>query len=397
MLIKLTSSLKKNKFGFVEIISRLIIWCTLPICAIFLSPKDYGEVIIIYAFLVIVSAIIIFGQGRAVLKFSKKGNDYNLFIPLTICTVFAIILILTSVIINVNYIELIIASYFSSCIVIITNMSRANHEIEFFTFLRLGSAVLRIIIVSLLVVLFSKNFYIYYELFCSIIVFIIGLIVYGKKNTNSIKIDRENLVKSLTFGLPLLIQSVFLVTAQHIDKILVAKFLGTEELGSYALMFSFCSSVSFLFAYFSQKFEIKIYQSDSFMMAKRYAIKFKKVCLKSCVIFYFISLTAYYTFTSLINSEYEFFLIEMSILYISQCLNIWVLEASYLFSHLNKNSAIMISSGCSAIVSLIVIYILVSKYGVLGVAISLVISSLINIVVLRIQLMKCRSEYNEFD
>ncbi|HDY7975441.1 TPA: lipopolysaccharide biosynthesis protein [Vibrio vulnificus] len=388
MLSKLKAALKGNSFGASDVISRLIIWCALPLCAIFIEAKDYGELVLLYTYISILSPILLFGQGRAVLKYAGEKSNFSTSTPVLICSAVTTLIFVPVYYYDPIKVNILLAAYLLSIIMILSNRSRVYSNIKTFVFLRLGYGIARLMLLLILSLFFTIFYYVYVEIISIFVVLIPTAIYLLLCKEKKIKFDVTDIKKSALFGFPLFLQSVFLVISQHFDKIFIAHYLSKEHLGNYAFMFTFCSCVSFIFSFFAQKYEVKVYQADTLNQAKSYSKDFFCMCVKASGVFYFISVACYYISTVLASGNYEFMPLDMTLLFFSQCINMLILKYSYVLTFLEKNSKIFMATVIGAIFSVTSIYFLVPILGLLGAVFSSLCANLVTMLFLRLQLSR---------
>ena len=66
----------KLTFGITEVICKAINWITLPLIAFIVSSDRYGSAVLIYAYITIFSTLMLFGQGRSILKYYRSGQEW---------------------------------------------------------------------------------------------------------------------------------------------------------------------------------------------------------------------------------------------------------------------------------------------------------------------------------
>lgn len=143
-------------------------------------------------------------------------------------------------------------------------------------------------------------------------------------------------------------------------------------------MFSFCSCISFLFAFNAQRYEVKVYQSEDFSTARNLSITCFKNNLFHGAIFFPVASIAYFIATQ-VSDNFRFMPFLMAILYLSQLLNVFILKYSYVFTYMAKNKYIMIASICGAITSTVCMLLLIKLLGLVGIVIASMIGNLTTI------------------
>ncbi|MBE3663170.1 hypothetical protein BOO91_19795, partial [Vibrio navarrensis] len=327
-----------NSFGLVEILSRLVNWSYLPIVAFLVSASSYGDIVLYFTYITLIMSLGALGQNRTILKF---GNDEELFFhslfisllsTLTICCIAIFVLNLSFILLPIAVLLVFISN--------ICSRLRVVNGIEDFKIIKISHPAIK------LAFFISFNFisdveplylYIFTEFISSIFVF---AYIISKLKINIYKVSYGGFRRSMLFGLPVFIQTVFSLMVQYGDKIYVSEKFGNVVLAEYYFVSIFCSSVGFIFAYYSQKYEVKIYQAHNIDIALNTTKAFLYRSLLSGIMFFPFSLLAYY-FCTAISSEYHFNIYLMVLYYI--CSLILVLSTSfyYLVAYLDINKYII--------------------------------------------------------
>jgi O-antigen/teichoic acid export membrane protein len=374
----LPSVISGNLFGFIEVLSRLVVWSTLPILALNVIPGLYGEIVLIYVWITIISGGLLYGQGRAVLRYYEKISFWKINSSIVIIVMLSFIIsILLIVFLEYSWMVL----YISILIVLhqlILNASRVEKDIKVFSFFKLGYAVLRFLaIVGLLI--FSPTAETYIVIESAVITLIIisqfTYYLYGRSSKVFTCFCFTDIKKKIIFGTPLGLQTLASLMILHVDKLIVASYLGAKELGNYFFMFSFCSCVSFLFAFNAQRYEVKVYKSENFNTAIEQSVTCFKKNLFYGAIFFPIASVSYFIAMQ-VSVDYQYMPFLMAILYLSQLLNVFIIKYSYLFTYMAKNKYIMIASIFGAITSTIFMLFSINFLGLVGIVLASIIGNL---------------------
>lgn len=386
--------LRANNFGFVEIISRMINWGCLPIVALFAEPETFGQIVLVYSSIIIVTTLGGFGQQRAILMYAHC--DHTAFFYANILSITAAIIIGFSTVLFFHLSPIITLIVLLN--VQINNLvSNARSTNDFFTFsvLRVGITLSRFVFVMVfLSIKLSITVYLYAEFFSALLVIVIWFFVKPLPlNRASFKTDFNKIFSLFSFGLPLFLQSGVAQITQLGDRFIVSSSLGEAVLASYFFVSVFCSSVAFIFSFNAQKYEVRIYRATDIIEAKKNTTEFCVTSLKLTVIFYFISLSLYFLITYF-GGKYEFDFLLMTSLFVNSSLFVFSIAMNYYFSYLGKNKYIILLSSGTAILFIAIVYFLISKLGLYSIAIAGFIVSLIYFLLFLFSVIKLKGLFD---
>ena len=357
----------RNNFGIIEVLSKGINWFTIPFIAILSTPELYSEVVLYYTYITIITTIVSFGQGRVILKYSSKIDDWPFFISIFISLLITLLMIVCCLIYGLNYL-LVIAAYLSCFLNFACLKCRSVEDSKNFLFLRISYSLLRSLFVLLSVIYFEElKYYIFAECLAA---FLPLAICFIKKDFITVLL-RPNIGKyktTINLSFPIFIQSLILLISSHLDKIMIGKFLDMELLANYAIILSLSSSTIFLFSYFAMHYEKEIYRSD-IKQAVTLSNKFTKNSIFGFFIYSFVLVLIYCLFNEF-KSDYGFYIFELIILCISNVFNAFYLKYSYLLTSLNNTFLIFKASLYSTVLFLPMSYIMLLNYQIFGMVLS---------------------------
>jgi O-antigen/teichoic acid export membrane protein len=350
---------------------RRLIGGALPLVAIFTDPSKYGQAVLIYAFITIYSSLIMFGQGRSVLKY-YNARDGQWVIPVVGClTLFAAVLMsISTIFVHMNHpfyimsISLLLAIYGLLALKI-----RVLDDIKLFALLRLPYVLLRLIFVFIALVFFDNIvFYIYAELFVVIFAFLIShILVKSTLKETKHGVNLKNISLLVGVGFPLFLNGLSTLVISNIDKILIGKYWSAAMVGQYAFIYALTSSITFIYAYFAIKYELLIYKSQDVVEAKKYANQFANKSLVAGVAFLPILVLFYYV-SSILNVKIKMDFYSFGILFVGQVLYGVSLRFSYILTFLNNNIYILVSGLLAALFNVVANFYFLPDYGLLAAA-----------------------------
>ncbi|ARR45715.1 hypothetical protein CAY59_15960 [Vibrio campbellii] len=366
-----------NYFGLIEILSRLVNWSYLPIVAFLVSASSYGDIVLYFTYITLVMSLGALGQNRTILKF---GNDEELFYHSMFISLLSTLMICLFVIfvLGLSFVLLPI----SVLLVFMNNICtrlRLINGVRDFGFIKVLHPVMKLVFfITGLFIFDIEPLYLYMltEMLASIFV---SLYILFKLKVNIYKLDGRCFRKTLSFGFPVFVQTVFSLMVQYGDKIYVSERFGNVILADYYFVSVFCSGVGFIFAYYSQKYEVKIYQANSFDTALNATKAFLYRSLSSGILFFPVSLLAYY-FSTKVSNEYQFNLYLMVLYYI--CSLILVLSTSfyYLVAYLDMNKYIIYYSVLLAAMYYLFVFCFVDSIGIYAMPIASIASTLLIVI-----------------
>lgn len=380
---RLILKFRSNSFGFVEIFSRLINWGCLPLVSLLIAPDVFGQIVLLYSYILIITVLGGFGQQRSILMYGAK--DDTAFYSACNLTVIAALFIFFSAMllfnISIFLLPVIILNVLLNNLV---SLSRAKENFIEFAKFRIGASLLRFLFVLVLLMIEpSIESYIFAEFISVSTIIILGLI----KSTlnlkfNCFKLKRKNLIFYFSFGLPLFLQAGMTQILQIGDRFIIANSLGEVTLASYFFVSIFCSSVAFVFAFNAQKYEVTIYRSENLFFARKNTKAFLKKCLIHAFYFYFISLLLYFLST-LLSKNYSFDFLLMTALYLHFSSNVIFLSLTFLLTYRLLNKIILFISIFSALLFLIVVYIFIRHIGLYSIPLAgLLVSAVTSLILM---------------
>lgn len=383
--------LNLNSFGSIEVFSRLLNWLALPVVSLWLLPNVYGEVIIMNTLLIFTSSLGLLGQNRVVLVFGSKQHAvvissfissliFSLSISLLAVLYFDISYLFLAVVASLNILNLMIAYY------------RVNEDLVSFRRGRLVYVLVRLLSVILLLLL-NDDVYFYLLAEVLAVVLTIFTLLYRKDlfKISYRSLKTENFKTCFNFGMPLLIQTLFASIIQHSDKIIISTELGNEALANYYYIAIFCTSVSFVFAYYAQKHEVSIYNASSTLSAIKESKKFLFSSLKGSLLFFSISLPLY-LISCIVNENYEPNVLYMVTLFLYFSSGVFAVAFSYYFTYLNFNRIILLSSIINAAVYCFFIFISIEQIKLWSIPFSGLLANLLTLIFYNYNLKKVKNK-----
>lgn len=369
-MVKIIEKIRSNNFGFAEISSKLINWVCLPTVALIITPSLFGQIVLLYSYITIISILGAFGQQRAILMYAIKDSStfYHT----------SIISIATALIISILVILLFDLSLLLLPIVLINimvnncvSLFRSMDNFKAFAFYRLAAAGGRFSFVIIFILVNpTLESYLFAELSSIALVFVIGILKKSVQVKNfCFKFDFKKITNLFGFGLPLFLQAGITQITQTGDRFIISSNLGSIALAKYFFVLVFCSSVAFIFAFNAQKYEVKIYRAISLDEARLNTFLFCLQSLKHGFFFYFISLFSYYVLTKA-SVEYSFDLIFMTSLYIYFYSNIFFTGLTYFFCYIGKSTLLILLTVLNGTAFMALIFIFIERIELYAISIA---------------------------
>lgn len=358
-----------SNFGAIEVICKGVNWITLPLVAFLVPPERYGAVVLSYTIITVVSTLVLFGQGRSILKFYDKKENWITTSTTIILGISAASFLGTAYIFEIENPALItLISFLLATHAALSLKLRTIHEKEEYLILRFSHTMLRLTLVPAIVVISpSITHYLAAEAAA-----IIGSLALSRKTLISTiseirKIPPENFIRTAKMGAPLFLQAMCSLAIANLDKIIIAQKIGEAALGQYAFIFSMASSLAFINAYYSMQHEAEIYKSPNFECAKEKASIFsKKLILANLAVspFLFAAYLATPFLSDNIQSAPSTFLVILA----SQIMAGAALRGSYLSTYKEETGTILVVSIFCALTNTALNYLLIPNYGLNGAA-----------------------------
>lgn len=387
------SKFRSNSFGFIEILSRLINWGCLPLVSLYVAPDVFGQVVLLYSYIIFITALGGFGQQRIILMYGSR--DVTSFYASSLISLLAVFFIffIASYFLTINTMLLPVV-VISVLINNLVSLSRSRESFFDFCLYRIGSSVSRLLFVVIFLMCDpSIQSYIYAEI-AAILSISIFWVFKGRASftTSNFDVNYKKLMVCFSFGFPLFLQVFVTYLLQVGDRFVISKLLGHEALGAYFFVSVFCTCVAFIFSFNAQKYEIRIYNSVEFKEAKSWSLEFCKNSLKHCLYFFPLSCAAYYVL-ALVSKKYDMDFYLMAQLYLFHSFSIFFITSTFLFSYLNKNFFTFLLSFFNSLIFLIILYFLIPYYNLNSVAIA---GAFVNIVSFLVFLFLYNSDYIGF-
>ncbi len=368
----------KNAFGYVEVLSRLLNWAVLPLVSFIITPNVFGEVVLIYSFIVFSANVGLFGQNKTILVYGAR-DKFIIFYPIFLILFFSQFI---SIFINTLYefgLIFILASCMSSCLLGYSYYYRVKDNVFSFSILRIGQSLSRLVFISAFLIYdASIEFYLYAEIlgmvftvlllnaknFFSINLITKILIVRGKvcHRHNLADLKLADLKLAFIFGLPIFIHTAIINLSGILDKMIITYWFGSEALANYYFAMVFCSCVGFYYAFTAQRYEVRVYRTTKY----KHAIKIVKCYLSTNLIFSslmaFPFLLIYYAIC-FFSKKYNFDFIIFVLCYIFSVFSLVPICISFIATSMGKNILILYSSIVNIVSFLVLVLVFMSYFG----------------------------------
>lgn len=365
------------------LLNKTVSFFLLPLYTAYLLPSEYGELQILLSTISVLGTIVRCGQTSAFWKYyndeeNKKIVIFNLmYIQFFIGLIILIGIISFVAFFKTNFYYLLLILFIANLlnIFIETTLSiyRANFKSKKYVFLSLSQTIL-ILLFNILFVSYFK-FSIYGIAYSYLFSYLIYSLTYFKtlKNNTLTKKNSQLLKNLYKYGFPLMIGNIFGYVISISDKYFLLYFSGNSSVGIYSFGYKFADVINSIviqtIALAWNPIRWKVYNMDN---GKEIFSKFNKnisiiMPIISFLLLFFIQLI--YPFFTFNNDYHSGFSITMLIT-ASNLLNglYWINSLGLHFK--SKTKIIMYSVIYSSIINTLLNLILISRYGMLGAALS---------------------------
>ncbi|QIQ87534.1 hypothetical protein [Erythrobacter sp.] len=383
-----TKLFHKNQFGWVEIGSRLLNWTTIPAVGLITDPSLFGELVLLSTAINILVTIACFGQQRTVLHFgANEASESDLAIFTAVA--FAILLLPLCYLALAWFNgflpgEIVAVSALTIFHQLLAAQKRAFGNRQEYCKLRVSLTFLRFsLVLSAIWLVGGVAAYVLAEL----LAIALSLSFSYRSFSNVLRIrslpSPYQFKNAWKIGIPLLWQSTFLMLLMNYDKLLFARLGNFEDLGNYALLFLFASSLAFLLTFLAMRFEPAIYQSSSVKEARVITQQYAKALFAIqgvagllLIIIYQVAASAFPAVTN--ASEFVFPMLVMG-----HILNSATKPWSNLLTKLRAIYAPIISITLVAIVAVTLNSALIPKWGAEGAAFTFLVCNTVFLMALK--------------
>jgi len=370
-------------YGFVEGLARglnKLIVLGLPL---FLGTYDFGIISILIAIEVVLPLISLLALEKAILRFYGEKNKYLGFKRTISFSVLFSHLLLAAILIvlyslgvksffslNIfpDLILVVILVFFQGKNLVTLNYLRVEGNDSGFFFGRLFTQITKLAFVILGVLILDS--YIGY-LIGSILAALLTYIVL-KKRTHSFRKETFNKATFSTlmiFSWPLIFHSVAGNLLGSVDLFLIKKYLQFEDVGKYALAYSFGSMLSFAYAGITVYLEPLIYQQDD-KIKRRYLLdNFLFYSLSAGVALYILlSLLSEYTLPYFYKQDFTESFHLIPLIALGHLLVPFYIISNYELIFQKKSLQVALLSTFSVFVNIILNILLIPRYGIFAAA-----------------------------
>lgn len=360
----------KLSFGVVEVVSKAINWGALPLVALLVGPEKYGSAVLIFAFITIYSSLIMFGQGRSILKHYDNADSWVVGPVAIIISIAAVVMLLSAIALGVDQPWLIIlVSTLVAIHTLIGLKLRVLQDTKRYLQLRLSYVVVRFLLALWSLYAFESLVYYLVAEFLAVAISLLALNKLVMETGKEIIVtSATNIMPIASMGLPLFLQALSGLIVSNVDKVVLARYLGSAELGQYAYLFAVASSFAFVNAYYAIKFEVLIYRSSGASDAIMHADNFLKGCFSGALMAAPVLMGFYYVST-IFNNQIRFQPMLFIVVFLGQLFLAVSLRGSYLLTYKEKNGIILLVGVIAALVNVVGNFLIVPRYGLAGAAI----------------------------
>ncbi len=374
MLKKLYSSL-----SFWEAIARGCNWLLLASLPFFLTENTYGTIVILSSYLLLISNVGVVGQNKVILRYVDEKNNsylpYNIIIS-TFTTIIVFSITLYFFEIKESYIfQLLIATLLFTNYSLYIAYARKSFGSYRYAKIRFGYSLTRLVIGLTLIVIYQEPiYYLYAEIFALLIGFLISKPSFASLFKRRLSVRDSVCIKSLKFGVPLIIHSLAVFGLAFSDRLILSLYLTSDAVGRYAALYTYAASLSFIYAILAVTWEPRIYRAISCSDAENIANNFLRKCLTygstvGVVIFIF-----YYSIFIKFKGTDTSTILPFLLILAGHLVIPFYFKMNYLLAKAEKTALISLSSVIAGVCNILLNLYLVPIYGILGAAITTLLS-----------------------
>lgn len=366
--------------GSSEVISKVLSWLTLALIPFFVSSELYGEIVLYYSLIVFLIPIYLFGQDRLIIKGLAEDEACKSLV-LTMLIWLSLVLVL----LYFGYFLVSIASLLLTLNKIYLTYYRSKDKLQNYALNRLVYSSVRLIAVLFIVYYFySIKGYILAESISALIATIGIISIYKPKYIKNI-----DWFKRLKHGLPLALHGVSIFGVAVADRFILEKYTDLSTVGNYSFLYIFASGLIFLYSIISIIQEKIIYRSnDKNSLYKN----IKRTLLLMILIGLIGSISSYILYNLIfyfdILKNYIYLPLELIILLIAHMILPVYLVLNYYLIQQDKANYLLFCSLLSLMVNIILNFILIPNFGLMGAIWATLISNTFLVCVISIICLK---------
>ncbi|MEM8501311.1 MAG: oligosaccharide flippase family protein [Pseudomonadota bacterium] len=381
-------------FSSIEAAARGCNWLSLVLLGIVLPVVEFGFYSLALAVMFIASSIAIGGQDRVLLRYvlnplAKHSDEervesqiiagaaflLNFLIVVIVCAATAFYLspeFVAPVLVEHRY-ALLIWLAFNAQLGLLVALARATEDTTFYAIVRLGYTLTKLIgLVIIGYISQSVEAVIWVDTLVITLFSLFGLF-YARHHIKPV-VSRQPLTKALGFGAPFILNMLAGAALGHVDKLMLAQFVTTEEVSKYSFLIGITSGVFFIFAIVNVKYETMVYRERDKAKGERHLRDLLLLCVGGAFLaLLFVNLALPYLLPLVGKPEFAApaLLLVLSFAYLIYPLT---LQANIRFAWQEKTQwvpAIMIAA---SLLNIVLNYVLISRMGLMGAATATLVS-----------------------
>jgi O-antigen/teichoic acid export membrane protein len=376
--------------GTIEAIARGCNWLTYLCLPLWLTPAQFGSFSFVLALVLLVSALGTAGQDRVILRYVSADNPGENKARISVAFLSASIFSVTVfgfAYLGLNWFDMhaqivapftwvVIWGVTQSLYMLLISLCRALNRNRNFLVLR---GVYGLIKLGSLLVIAATTQNVKYLVLAEAVLLVI-VVLYSLISFRHL-LSWPNVpaiwIKSLSFGLPLILHILAGASLGQLDKLMIANMLEATALGIYAFINSIAGGVFFIFAVVNIVYEAKVYQLGVSEEAERLLkrmFQISMLCAASILLVANISLPH---LLELVNKENYYHFEVIVILSAAYLIYPFYLQANIRFALKEKTKYIPMMTGAAAVVNIALNLTLIPILGITGAAISTLIAYVI--------------------
>lgn len=365
----------------------------MPFLVAVMSPEDYGIVDLFKSISLVLTPILGLSTVQSITRFyyDLEDNSFKIFCSSVIILHFVTAIIGISIIALISLFleeKFIVLSYLSVLFFLFNQITEALLSIyrlkkntKKYIIIRLGSVVLDLALLGVFYFLYKHYDWTYRvipNVLSTVIFGFICLILLRRQYGIKFQFNKELLRQSIVYSSPLILHMISGYILNVGDRFLIIHFLGTKELGNYSVAYQLGMSVSFFYTSFNLAWTPTFFE---WMKEGKYKAinRVKKLVFLTLPIIGVFILVGWIILSKYI-SNFNKYHVELNLVVLIVIayvlLSFYKFNANYFFYFKNTKKLAVITL-TTAIISIISNIILIPIYGILGAAITTLITFII--------------------
>lgn len=380
-----------------EAVAKLFPWLFFFIIPAVTSDHYYGTLALIYAFEATVIVVAMAGQDKVVLRFIDKARisgkqvSESLFLCLLMYAVLSPLAVWLSMKLIGLSLGISILMYLSFLPYLINNWHvnflKARGEVRKFMITRPVLQIIRFVAAGVMIVFFKENI-IYYIVSQMVLGYLFLVYEISQERIQSAG-DADALRRYFRLGVPLIVHAVAISVSSYADRFVIAGELGIAEAGRYAVIYTFGSSITFIYVIISAYFDTVVYRGSGEMVN----IYSKLSNFINYIVSIFVILIYYFMYGKNQEIEMTFF---VAVMCIAHMFNSYYFSSNYSLVLQERVGVLPVLTMAGAVISLVGNLVFIKMFGLPGAVLSKVVAYILLAVGSIWASGKTRNEFPDF-